>query len=106
MNPTINLELVKSSPSLNLNTSSSTSTYLDLPIKQVITVESGSASTYTWTQSISLAVWTIPHNLGRFPSVTVVDNLNNKIEPDIQYIDNNSLQIINGVALVGKAYLN
>ena len=104
MSEPLNLTFTKSSPSFTIQPPSTHS--LDLSINQVITAEPGGGSTYTWTQSISLAVWTIPHNLGRFPSVTVVDNLNNKIEPDIQYIDNNSLQIINGVALVGKAYLN
>lgn len=104
MSDTINLTFTKNSLTLDLKPVSPQ----ELPITLVnaVPISSSPASTYVWTQSISLAVWTIPHNLGRFPSVTVVDNLNNKIEPDIQYIDNNNLQIINGVALVGKAYLN
>lgn len=104
MSTPLNLTFTKSSPSFTIKPP--TTSPLDLSINQVITAEAGAGSTYTWTQAIPLEVWTIPHNLGRFPSVTVVDNLNNKIEPDIQYIDNNTVQIINGVALVGKTYLN
>lgn len=104
MSDTLNLTFTKSYPNLVFTPPSAKA--LDLPVNQVITPEPGAGSTYTWTQSISLAVWTVPHNLGRFPSVTVVDNLNNKIEPDIQYLDNNNIQITHGVALVGKAYLN
>lgn len=104
MSEIITLSFTKSSPTLVF--SPPVTQPINLPFSQVITPESGSGNTYTWTQSISLAVWTIPHNLGRFPSVTVVDNLNNKVEPDILYLDNNSVQITHGVALVGKAYLN
>lgn len=66
----------------------------------------GAGTTFTWTQSIALPVWTIPHNLARFPSITVVDTLNNKVEPDIKYIDNNIIQVTHGSAYSGKAYIN
>lgn len=66
----------------------------------------GSASAFTWTQDIPLSVWTIAHNLGRFPSVTVVDLQGRKVEPDISYVDNTTLQITHGAAYAGKAFLN
>jgi hypothetical protein len=66
----------------------------------------GTQSTYTWDQSLALATWTIPHNLNRFPSVSVVDTLGNKVEPDIQWIDANIIQVTHGAAYAGKAYLN
>lgn len=61
---------------------------------------------YEWNQSIELSTWTIPHNLNRHPSVTVVDTTGRKVEPDIQYIDSNIIQVIHGAPYAGKAYLN
>lgn len=66
----------------------------------------GSASTFTWLQSIPLAVWTIAHNLGRFPAVTVVDTTGAVVEPDVKYIDSTTIQVTHGAAYAGKAYLN
>ena len=63
-------------------------------------------SSFTWTQTIALSVWTIPHNLNKFPSVSVVDNLGNVIYPDVSYVDSNTVQITHGSAFAGKAYLN
>jgi hypothetical protein len=67
---------------------------------------SGGASTYTFTQASALATWTIPHNLNRYPSVTVVDTLGNVIVPDVSYVDSNTVQVTHGAAYAGKAYLN
>lgn len=68
--------------------------------------DSGSITTFTWTQSVASSVWTIPHNLNKFPSVTVVDTLNKTVYSDVSYIDSNIVQITNGSAFAGKAYLN
>jgi hypothetical protein len=66
----------------------------------------GESSTFTWNQTLALAVWTVPHNLRRYPAVTVVDTLGNVVAPDMRYVDNNIVQITHGTALAGKAYLN
>lgn len=75
-----------------------------------ITLAQGSPTTYpttyTWNQTVPLAIWTIPHNLNRFPSVMVVDGLNQQIVPDVTYIDQTTLRITHGSPLTGKAYLN
>jgi hypothetical protein len=51
-------------------------------------------------------VWTVPHNLGRYPSVTVADHLGNVITPDVRYLDDDMVQITHGTALTGYAYCN
>lgn len=66
----------------------------------------GSATTFIWPQAIPLTVWTIPHNLGRYPAVTVVDTTGAVVEPDVKYIDFTTIQIIHGAAFAGTAYLN
>jgi len=67
---------------------------------------SGGGSTYTHTQSSALASWTVAHNLGRKPSITVVDNLDNRIEPDVTYLDTNTVRVTHASALIGKVYCN
>ena len=66
----------------------------------------GGNVSYTHTQSVAASVWTAPHNLGRWPSVSVVDNLGNQVEPDVFYVDANIVQIAHGAPMVGKAFFN
>lgn len=103
MSGVIQLSFTKSSPSINLVPAATQE--VTLPFAQVITVNEA-ATTFTWTQSIPLSVWTIPHNLNKFPSISVVDNLGNLIYPDVSYVDSNTVQITHGSAFAGLAYLN
>lgn len=66
----------------------------------------GTVSAYTHTQAIALAVWTVAHNLGRWPSVTVTDHLGRRIEPDVVYLSADLVQITHGTPLTGFAYCN
>ena len=61
---------------------------------------------FTFTQSTATNTWNITHNLGKFPSVSVVDSGNTIVYGDIDYIDNNSLTITFSAAFGGKAYMN
>lgn len=62
--------------------------------------------TYVYTQATPSAVWTVPHNLSRRPSVTIVDSQGRQIFADLRYIDDNIVQITHSVALTGQAYCN
>jgi hypothetical protein len=66
----------------------------------------GGGSTYTHTQAIPLAIWTAAHNLGRYPSVSVVDTLGRQVFGDVTWVDENIVQITHGGAIAGKAYFN
>lgn len=61
---------------------------------------------YTFNQISSKSVWKIPHGLGKFPSVTIVDSGGNEVIGDIKYIDNNNLEITFSAAFSGIGYLN
>ena len=63
-------------------------------------------SIYEHHQPIASMVWTVAHNLGRRPSVSVTDNLGQIITGDVRYIDSNIIQIIHSVPTVGHAYFN
>ena len=61
---------------------------------------------YIHTQDVPLPVWIITHNLGSFPSVTVVDSLNQVVVGDISYNSSNMLTITFSIPFAGYAYLN
>lgn len=65
-----------------------------------------SATTYTHTQSVPSATWSIEHNLGRHPSVSVVDSAGNVIYANVTYTSDNALVVTFSAAFGGKAYLN
>lgn len=62
--------------------------------------------TFVHTQSSPASIWTITHNLGRFPAITVVDSANSVVDGDILYITENQLTLTFVGAFSGKAYLN
>lgn len=49
-------------------------------------------------------VWTINHNLGRRPSVTVRSVGGLKVEPDILHVSDNQVQILFSAPFAGGAY--
>ena len=62
--------------------------------------------TYTHQQMTSSAVWTITHNLGRFPSVTVIDTAGTVVIGDYEYQSNTTVILTFAAAFSGTAYLN
>lgn len=88
----------------------------------VVTIQSGSAfegyvllvnsaekmedKTFVFEQGVVSVTWEIEHNLGKKPSVTVVDTADNVIYPAVQYIDDNNCVVTFNAATKGKAYLN
>lgn len=62
--------------------------------------------TFPWHQQIALDVWTVPHNLQRYPTVVVTDEAGEQLLADVKYIDLNIIQITHGRPLVGYAYCN
>jgi hypothetical protein len=67
--------------------------------------------TYTHTQSSVSDTWVVTHNLGRFPSVTVVDSGDTVVFGTVVYNSSNQLTVTFFVggspsAFSGKAYLN
>jgi hypothetical protein len=61
---------------------------------------------YVYDQGIPSTTWSIDHNLGKYPSVVIVDTSNSEVIGDIQYIDTNNLTVTFSASFAGKAYLN
>jgi hypothetical protein len=64
------------------------------------------SGSYIHTQSVSSATWTINHNLGFYPAVSVVDSGENVVIGDVTYISTNTLSVSFTASFGGKAYLS
>lgn len=58
------------------------------------------------TQTVSAATWNVTHNLGKYPSVSVVDSANEEVIGEVEHLTNNSLNIKFTAAFSGKAFIN
>lgn len=61
---------------------------------------------FVFTQGVASNTWDVTHNLGKKPSVTVVDSVGNEMVGQTIYINDNQLQICFSAPFSGKAYLN
>lgn len=75
-------------------------------VQRAVIVTSGLDAHYTHDQASPNTVWSIIHNLGKKPSVMVVDTSDQIVYGFVQYLDNNTLQITFSAPFAGKAYLN
>lgn len=62
--------------------------------------------TYVHNQSSPSTTWSITHNMGKKPSVSIVDTADDQVEGEVTYVSNNQLIVKFSAAVSGKAYLN
>lgn len=74
-------------------------------LEQVTEIVNAANATFIHFQGAAAALWTIVHNLGRYPPVSVVDSAENVVGGNINYLDSNSLTAEFAFAFSGKAYL-
>ena len=63
-------------------------------------------TSYKHVQSIPSDIWTINHNLGFYPNISIVDSSGRSVEGDINYIDMNTVEASFAGAFAGEAYLS
>lgn len=66
----------------------------------------GADAHYEHIQSTPSANWVITHNLGKIPSVTIIDSAKDEIIADVEHVSINQVSISFISAFSGKAYLN
>ncbi len=77
-----------------------------------LTAQDNSTLTATWQdgyihdQGTPSDIWTITHNLNKYPAATVVDSANSEVIGEIQYTNLNTLTVTFSSPFSGKAYLN
>lgn len=64
------------------------------------------ANSFVFDQGTPSSIWTVIHNLGFHPAVTVVDSGGNEVEGHTTYISVNELQISFTLPFGGKAFLS
>ena len=72
----------------------------------VFTLSSQGAPTFEFDQGVPATTWNITHNLGKFPSITVIDTGDTVVTGEYTYTDNNNVVLNFSAAFAGKAYLN
>ena len=76
-------------------------------INNIIPDENGNIITaYVHEQSTASANWVVQHNLGKKPSITVVDSADTVVVGAYEYINDNEVRLHFNSAFTGKAYLN
>ena len=63
-------------------------------------------SSFTYTQVTPETTWNILHNMGKFPSITVIDTADTVVTGQYTYIDNNNVTLTFSAGFAGTAYLN
>lgn len=76
------------------------------PPSQTLNFVLPAGSAYTHNQSASASTWTVTHNLGFFPSVSVVDSGGTTVIGDVSYITEHQVSISFSAAFGGKAYFS
>ena len=61
---------------------------------------------FVYTQTSPSAVWTINHNLNKYPSVTIVDSADNMVFGEVFYNSLNQVTLTFAGAFRGKAFIN
>ena len=72
----------------------------------VFTLSSQGVPTFVFNQNAPATSWNIQHNLGKFPSITVIDTGDTVVTGQYEYKDNNNVTLTFSAAFAGKAYLN
>ena len=72
----------------------------------VFTLSSRGAPTFIFNQAVAATTWNVNHNLGKFPSITVIDTANTVVTGEYTYTDNNNVTLTFSAGFAGKAYLN
>jgi len=65
-----------------------------------------SDKTFTHIQSVVSASWTVTHNLGKMPSVTVLDSAGSEMLADVQHLSVNQCVITFLTATIGTVICN
>lgn len=82
------------------------STYIKGDGKEVNGVELKSDLHYVHTQSQLSNEWDCIHNLGKLPSVSIINTASEIIVGKVEYINNNNVKLLFTVPVSGKAFFN
>jgi len=59
-----------------------------------------------YIQGVASAIWNVNHNMGKFPSVDVIDTGGTNVEGDILYVDADNIILTFSAPFTGTCYMN
>lgn len=74
--------------------------------KEEIDTRAGNDKHYQYTQTTPASVWNVTHNLGKLPSITVMDSAGNVVEGDYENVSVNQAILSFSGAFSGIAVFN
>lgn len=76
-------------------------------INELATHNPGSSTgiAYTHVQLVAETIWTVNHNLGMRPAVTILDSGGTEVEADVRHMNTNQLVIRFAIPVAGVARL-
>tara|TARA_R110002012_G_scaffold222630_1_gene394531 strand:+ start:454 stop:1158 length:705 start_codon:yes stop_codon:yes gene_type:complete len=72
----------------------------------LLSYQGGGDLNFTYVQGVASTTWNIQHNLGKFPSITVIDTANTVVTGEYTYDNINNVTLTFSAAFAGTAYLN
>ena len=77
-----------------------------LTYRDTLSIQETYKFSHIHNQTVSSSVWSITHNLNKYPSVSVVDSSNEEVIGEVQHTNSNSLTVKFSAPFSGKAFLN
>lgn len=77
-----------------------------LDILETTTLEDEKDLSFVYEQPVGSLKWIVNHNLGKKPSVRLEDLAGSDLMAEVDYIDNNTLEIKFAIPVAGTAFLN
>ena len=74
-------------------------------LQSEISIGSGDL-TYVHTQNSPSTTWNVAHNLGKLPSITIVDSGGTEVVGEVTHTDSDNAVLTFSAAFSGKAYVN
>lgn len=71
-----------------------------------LVITGNATDTFFFTQSIPATTWTIDHNLGKHPAVTVEDSTHRQVITEVHFNSNNQVQVFFNAPEIGFASCN
>ena len=71
-----------------------------------IVAGAGDDKTFRHIQGTPSTTWTVTHNLGKYPAVTLFDSSGREFKAQIDHVSDNQLTVTLGAALSGEANCN
>lgn len=87
-------------------TQSTTDRTVTLNYRDTTTIADLYKFSHVHTQAAPATQWAITHNLGKYPSVSVVDSSEQEVIGEVEYLSDSALIVRFSAAFSGKAYIN